>query len=250
MAVAINSMKFWINAFIPLNVTNYTKPIPGHPGMTMIPGPSFNLLSDCYHTDQRSFSNNINASSRMHSEVKIDFSGGGQAMTQKHNCDETIECDCEDGDEECKKKGDTKNMNFIIQPLPNPNLAVPTPRITIPTPVLPVSSSTITIQMKCAAHNPCAPSSTLGGDIDCEGTIYMDRSARRIECDIKIDSFPAFEAYATINDGAGVMLFQIAPPIGNTVMNLPGPATRAVQVRLEDLDGDGIFEKRTVVRIP
>lgn len=253
MSVTINSMKFWINAFIPLNVKGYTKPIPGHPGKTMIPGPKFNLLSDCYHTDQRDFSNNIHASSRMHSEAKVDFTGGGQAMTQWHNCDETIECDCEDGEEECNKKGKTNNMSFKLLPAvtaPNPLLAVPTPRLAIPTPVLPVSSSAITLEMKCAAHNPCAPSSTIGGDIDYEGKIYMDRTARRIECDIKIDAFPAFEAYATINNGAGVMMFQIAPPFGNTVMDLPGPATRAVQVRLEDLDGDGIFEKRTVVRIP
>lgn len=246
MSVTINSMKFWINAFIPLNVIGYTKPIPGHPGKTMIPGPGINPLSDCYHTDQRDFSNKIHASSRMHAEAKVDFSGGGQALTQWHNCDETIECDCEDGEEECNKKGKTNNMNFKISPSVSSS---PKPGF-LPSPVVPVSSPIVTLEMKCAAHNPCAPSSTLGGDIDCEGKIYMDRSARRIECDIKIDAFPAFEAYATINDGAGVMMFQIAPPFGNTVMNLPGPATRAVQVRLEDLDGDGIFEKRTVVRIP
>ncbi|MBC7797825.1 MAG: hypothetical protein H7Z37_13210, partial [Pyrinomonadaceae bacterium] len=59
MAVPINSVKFWINAFIPLSVPGYTLAVPSHGGMSMIPGPGVNPFSDCYHTDQRSFSNNI-----------------------------------------------------------------------------------------------------------------------------------------------------------------------------------------------
>lgn len=247
MAVPINSIKFWINAFIPLTVTGYTKSIPGLPGQTMIPGPGVNPLSDCYHTDQRGFSNNIHASSRMHSEAKIDFSGGSPTFTQWHNCDETIECDCEDGAEECRKKGAINNMKITMLP----PISSPTPSFgAFPSPVMPVSSPLVTLQIKCAANNPCAPSSTLGGDIDFEGKVMIDRNARRIECDLKIDAFPAFEAYATINDGAGVMMFQIAPPAGNTVMNLPGAASRAVQIRLEDANSDGAFETRTVIRTP
>ncbi len=247
MAVPINSVKFWINAFIPLNVAGYTIPVPGHGAQTMIPGPAVNPLSDCYHTDQRGFSNHIHASSRMHSEAKIDFSGGSPLLTQWHNCDETVECDCEDGDEECREKGATNNMKIKLLP----PVVSPTPSLgAFPSPAMPVSSPLVTLEIKCAAHNPCAPSSTLGGDIDLEGKVFIDRNARRIECDLKIDAFPAFEAYATINDGAGVMMFQIAPPFGNTVMNLPGPATRGVKIRLTDNDGDGIFETRTVISLP
>ena len=247
MAVQINSVKFWINAFIPLNVSGYTLPVPSHAGETMIPGPGINPFSDCYHTDQRGFSSQIHASSRMHSEAKVDFSRGSPFLTQWHNCDETVECDCEDGDEECREKGSINNMKITLLP----PISSPTPSLGLfPSPVMPVSSSIVTLEIKCAAHNPCAPSSTLGGDIDFEGKVFIDRNARRIECDLKIDAFPAFEAYATINDGAGVMMFQIAPPFGNTVMNLPGPATRPVQIRLDDANQDGIFETRTVIRIP
>jgi len=56
-----------------------------------------------------------------------------------------------------------------------------------------------------------------------------------------------FEAYATINDGSGVKVFQIPPPKGNTVMNLPGDANRNVYYRLEDSDGDGVFDKLTLL---
>jgi hypothetical protein len=43
-----------------------------------------------------------------------------------------------------------------------------------------------------------------------------------------IDQFPAFEAYATINDGSGIILFQEPPPAGNTVNNLPQSANRPI----------------------
>jgi hypothetical protein len=229
MAILINSVKFWINAFIPRTIANYTKDVPNHSPLTMIPGPGINPLSDCYYTDQRGFSNDIHAGSRTHSEVTVNFGAGGTSITTWHNCDETVECDCEDGDEECREKGSASRM-----------------RITL------VSSTAdiAVLSMKCAANNPCADSSALGGDIDYEGTIVINRATRKIECNLKIDAFPAFEAYATINNGSGVKLFQISPPLGNTVMDLPGAANRVVKCKLEDIDGDAVFEKLTEIELP
>ena len=247
MAVVIKSIKFWLNAFIPKDVSGYTMTVPAgpHAGLTMIPGPTtvgvvipprpspfmffqpirkMHLgVSDCYLTDQRDFSNYIHAKSRMHSEVKIDFSASPYKMTQWHNCHWTTECDCEDGEVECHKKGDTNRMHFTLVGLGSPT----------------------TIRMDCAANNPCAPTSRAFGDIDYEGTIVINSASRSIEIDIKIDQFPAFEAYATINDGAGVALFRESPPSGNTVMDLPGPANRPIKCKLEDRDGDGVFETLT-----
>jgi hypothetical protein len=244
MPIAIRSIKFWINAFIPRDIPFYTLTVPKGPyaGLTMIPGPAnirvpipprpspyviFQKMqvahvgfSDCYLTDQRTFSNDIHAKSRMHSEVKIEFTGPFPVMTQWHNCDWTTECDCTEGEEECRKQGSTSRMNF--------SLVSRTPRVSI--------------RMDCAACNPCAPSSRLVGDIDYNGNIIVDAAARSIQIDIAIDQFPAFEAYATINDGTGIPLFQEGPPPGNTVMKLPGKADRPVKCRLEDRDGDGVFE--------
>ena len=123
----------------------------------MIRGP--NPLSDCYLTDQRNFSNDINAKSRMHSEFKVDFAGMRPTITQSHRCDLTTELDRE---------------------------------------------------------------------IDFVGTLTIDLVARSVKLDGKIDQFPVFEAYATVNDGVGVTLIQESPPTGNTVMNLPGKANRPI----------------------
>jgi hypothetical protein len=100
----------------------------------------------------------------------------------------------------------------------------------------------VRIRMDCAASNPCAPTSRLFGDIDFNGTIEIDTVQRTIEFEGMLDQYPAFEAYATINDGAGVKMFHESPPRGNTVMNLPGPADRRKRCWLQDSDGDGIFE--------
>lgn len=228
MAVPIRSIKFWINAFIPKKVAGYTKSVPGKQNYTMIPGPFPG--SDCFYTDQRNFSNNIHAESRMHSEFKLNFTGPTPNLKQWHKCDFTIECDCEDGEEECKKKGNTDRMKFKWDManafIKNKGLYV--------------------IQMYCRSNNPCSPSSRFGGDIDYEGKILIDLPSRKITFDGKIDAFPAFEAYATINDGAGVALFQESPPVGHTVMNLPGSANRKIGVSLEDKNFSGIFVKKPV----
>jgi hypothetical protein len=245
--VLIKSIKFWINAFIPRDVPGYTTIVPAgsHAGMTMIPGPQTVAVpippraspwmffqpvghirvgvSDCYLTDQRDFSDDIHAKSRMHSEFRIDFTARVPTMTQWHNCDFTTECDCEDGEVECHQQGKTDRMQFrLLQTNP-----------------------TLKISLKGAGNNPCAPTSRLFGDIDYEGTILFDPVSRTIEIDTLIDEFPAFEAYATINDGAGTALFREPPPTGNTVMNLPAAADRRIRRKLRDSDGDGIFETLT-----
>ena len=208
MPVPIRTVKIWINAFIPRDIPRYTRNVPAgfHFGKTMIPGP--NPMSDCYLTDQRGFSNDLNAKSRMHSEVNVDFTGVRPTITQNHKCDLTTELDCEDGDVESTGTGSTSRMLFQLGPSSTPQLAI--------------------ISVKCAASNPCAPTSRLFGDIDYFGTLSINLAARSVKFEGKIDQFPAFEAYAGINGGTGVTLFQESPPVGNTVMNLPGNANRPI----------------------
>ena len=233
MPVPVRSMKFWINAFIPRDVTGYTLAVPAgtHLGKTMIPGP--NPLSDCYLTDQRGFTNDIHAKSRMHSEFRIEFNPFSPIFTQWHHCDSTTELDCGDGDEEGTSTGNTSRMKFTLL------------RGSASSPTGP-----FVIEMDCSACNPQAPTSRVLGDIDYRGRITVSPAAPAgpsIEIDIIIDSFPAFEAYATINDGAGVMMLNESPPLGNTVMNLPGTANRPFKRLLEDRGSDGIFETLTVL---
>ena len=223
MPTPLNSMKFWINAFIPRNISGLTKTVPAgrHAGQTMIPGPT--PISDCFLTDQRSFSNLIHAKSRMHSEFKVALAGSRMEFSQWHNCDFTTECDCEDGDDECHRQGDTSRMRFTFPTNPDP-------------------SRPFKATLNGASNNPCHGGSP---DIDYKGTITIDLAARSIEFDGKIDAFPAFEAYATINDGAGVTMFQQLPKAGKTPFNLFGGPSESIKAKLRDRLLDGILQKAT-----
>ena len=237
MATNIESVKVWINAFIPRDIQDYTRVVPAgpHAGETMIPGPT--PISDCYLTDQRSFDEDIHASSRMHSEVRVDFTSSPPTVTQWHYCNQTTELDCEDGDVEATGFGDTSRMSFHLVPNPpgvDPDSGSQTPPRS--------TDELVRLEVSCSASNPCAPSARLFGDIDFRGVLEIDTAARTVRFVGRIDEFPAFEAYATINDGAGCPLFQLPPPPGNTVGNLPGDADREIAFAIRDSDGDGVFD--------
>jgi hypothetical protein len=206
----IRSVKFWLNAFLPQEIPGYTRRVLGGPyaGRTAVPGPT--ALSDCYLTDQRTFDNYIHASSRMHSEVRLDASDKAHpTMTQWHHCDETIEIDCSTGQAECMRVSSTDRMHFA-------DLRV-------------VDAGVYSVRLKGAANNPCSPSSRVFGDIDYEGTIQFDLTARSVRFEGLIEPFPAFELYATSNDGAGIALFRAMPKPGNTVLTIPSGANQRVR---------------------
>lgn len=210
----IESVKLWINAFIPKDIPGYTKAVPGHDNLTMIPGPA--PYSDCYYTSQRSFSDDIHASSKMHSEVRIGLARANTAyrvasQSQYHSIDETVECDCEDGGEECRKTGKTTYMKFVVLYPPADG-----------------ATWLLRIAINAMANNPCSPTSTWFGKIDFRGTFTVNLLECWAQFQGHIDAFPAFEAYAAVNDGAGKPLFKEPPLKGNTVMNLPGAANRPI----------------------
>ena len=207
----ISTVKVWLNAFIPGDIPGLTQVVPAgaHSGQSMIPGP-IPLVSDCFLTDQRDFDADIHASSRMHSECEIDVGSplvlatpGPTISTEWHHCDASVEVDCEDGDEECNQAADSSRMSFG-------NL-----RIT--------SSTSFAIDLVGAANNGCYAGSP---DIDYQGTFSVELSTGTVLFNGHIDAFPAFEAYATANGGAGVTLFRTLPLPGNDPWNLPGGAVR------------------------
>lgn len=220
MPTSIHSVTFWLNAFLPRDIIGATTTLREGPqmGLTAISGPL------CCLTDQRNFSNNIHARSRMHSQVTIDLSDSPPTMTQNQRCDMTLECDCKSGEVKRQRRADTARMKF--------SLAAVEP--------------TVTIHMDCIASNPCSSASWAFGDIAYKGLIVIDPSERSITIDLMIGLFPAFEAYAAINEGRGATLFHYAPPAGMTAARTPTGATRPIRARLEDRDGDGFFELPTL----
>src|SRR5207249_1200551 len=152
---------------------------------------------DCFLTDQRDFSASLSPSvtSRMHSEIEIDLTAP-RVIRQMHHCDETVEVDCEDGDEECHHRADTSRMQFSKFRCD---------------PCGP-SGMVIKVDLVGAANNACFTGSP---DIDYKGTITImvppTRNAAQVSFEGMIDQFPAFEMYASADGGLPLPLFQLRP---------------------------------------
>ncbi|WP_159452326.1 hypothetical protein [Singulisphaera sp. GP187] len=91
-----------------------------------------------------------------------------------------------------------------------------------------LGATALVLKLKAAAGDPLV---SAAADIDYEGEFVIRPGAKSgevtIEFNGKIDSFPAFEAYASL-DGKVKPLFTSPPPAGNTVMSLPGLANRPI----------------------
>ena len=173
---------------------------------TSIPGP-FPGLSDCFLTDQRSFSSERDAKSRLHCEFTLEIDGNDLRLsTNASKCDETIRIRCEDGGVTCRKSASNSGIQFSLK-----------------SPTIIDGQATVTLDAE--AGNPCAPPGA--PDIDIEGKFVIDLDARTVRFDGKVEPFPAFEGYVSIDDGAPVPLF---PVKGNKQLDAGG-------VSLEPLPG-------------
>jgi hypothetical protein len=207
VSVPLQSVTFWLNAFIPRDIFGATMSVRDGDfrGLTALSRPP------CYLTDQRNFSNDLRAASRMHSMAKVNLTGAQPALTQWHRCDDLVECDA-GGAVLYRGQGSTSNMRFSMA----------------------FSESTILLQMDCRYADLMGPPAHGIGEIEYKGTIEINPVARTIDVDLMICLFPAFEAYASIDDGPAMILFRHAPPTGILNLGPPPGAKRRIRSRFDD----------------
>jgi hypothetical protein len=208
VASPIHSITFWLNAFIPRDIAGATVMLRegDYKGLMAL------SASPCYLTDQRNFSNDPRARSRMHSMAKVDLADSEPGLTQHHRCDDLIECDPVSGEVLRQRRGSTSNMQFSL-------LAI---------------EPTILIRMDCKHNDLLAPLAHGIGEIEYKGTVEIDPAGRTIDIDLMICLFPAFEAYATADGHPGAILFRHAPPAGILTLGPPRGANRRIRSRLDD----------------
>ncbi len=194
----MQTVKFWINAFIqPASVD-------GPPGAGLL----FN-----YHRfsgDGRNYDSAIHASSRMHSEVEIVGcnTASPSISFQWHNCDDSHAMD-ENGTVVDTKKGECRG-HFT-------DLTVDHPQVKI--------------HYAGAASMPLL---SLSPDIDANGWFGIDINTGHAWYQGMIDSFPWFEAYVAVNNGAPHTLFH-ADPTGSGPESLVGNASRSTSGQVNTL---------------
>jgi hypothetical protein len=207
----IRTITVWLNAFIPGDVPGITYTVLDGPflGKTMIYNPMPG--GDCFIGDQRTFSPDLAASSRMHSEITIDvesgtIAGGGMG---KQRIGETVEVDCEDGAVECRVTGSTARMHFSKFTVTDDG-----------------GRSIFRINLKAAGADACfeiTPGPLLC-DIDYYGMFGITMSPARDEATVSfagwIDHIPAYEAYAVADDGPAQALLREMPAPGTGPLSL------------------------------
>jgi hypothetical protein len=216
----VKTVKIWMKAFIPRDIPGYTKTVPDGPyqGQTMIPGPFrpkglFGVgFGECYLTDGRDFSSDILAGSRLTSILDIDVQQGRIINDQNgfHYSDATVRLDCFSGIPSCQQVGIPRGKFYDLWVSPD--------------------GQTITIKLQAAANNPCAPGSP---DIDYKGTIIIklldSGQGVLVNFDGLVEPFPAFEMYASADDGEPKAIFPPVSPLpGKTPWNLVGNPNRLV----------------------
>lgn len=212
----IHTVKLWVNAFIPSTYAGAQLIEAGdHAGKTMLT--TLWVVNRCFLTDDREFSPDLHAMSRMHSEIEIDVQRK-KVIYEFHHCHETVEIDCATGEERCRAFGDTKNMvfeNFVAEG----------------------DGETYRVDLKASAKNPCLKVANVkvSPNVDLFGTITIklnwDGSGAAVRFEGMIETYPAFEMYAAFNGSeVGTPIFQIDVEDGATAANITGPPTRPVNV--------------------
>lgn len=211
ITLPFRSFRFWVNAFIPRDIFGATTTLRegDYRGLSML------SKAPCYLTDQRNFSNEPSASSRMHSLAKVDLVDGQPNLTQGHRCDELIEWDV-DGSMSRRQRVSTSNMRFSLTR----------------------AEPTIVVQMNCRYADPVTSPAHGIGDIEYQGIVEINPLTPAIDIDLMICLFPAFEGYASVNNGAATVLFRYAPPAGILTRGLPLGAKRRIRSHWEDHDCD------------
>ena len=211
---ALRSVEVWLNVFIPFDVPGPTVPVRRGPHAGKW---ALDIGSSVLLTDQRSFSRDPRAASRMHSRVAVDLAVDEPVVTIRHRGDWAITCDRDTGEVVCRSR---------------PRLERMTARVASRTPV--------GVSLDCATTCPCPGAPPALDRLEYRGTIRYDPAGPVLSVDLMVGLFPAIEGYASVNGGAGVVMFHQAPlPIaGSAAVG----ARRRIRTAFARGDGSGFFE--------
>jgi hypothetical protein len=192
------TLRLWVNAFIPrtLKATNiFGRTYENGPnGTTFILGPELDRQVG-YLTDQRGFSNDPKASSRFHAEALIEIGGNGafKLVKQESWCSPTVAFDRGSNKILCKKSASTERIEFRQ---------------------LRQYGSNLTLSFRADVGNPCV--NLFGTGLNPSPPFAVDLTIQLyptqwVKIEGRVNQFPAFEAYISVNDRPAQPIFQKGP---------------------------------------
>ncbi len=223
----MQTLTFWIKAFIPdPSMTEFVLPAPGAStgdSMIVIPANVSGLpipKARAFLGDNRGFTSDVAASARIHSLVQItglDTDTPSLQSVDVH-CGASHEIDMDSGEIIADATAPADRIRFLN--LRGNTSVDPEGGVVDDSP----SPNFVQLDYEAAANLPLL---TPSPDIDIVGVLGIDRDAGTLRFNGAVDGFPAFEAYAAVDLGAPVTLFQM-PPVAPIF--LVGDAKRPVDV--------------------
>jgi hypothetical protein len=215
LAAAEARVHIFIRAFIPSQHPGnpgYIRSIPGHPGEFVIPNP---VGSGCFMTDNRTFSRDISASSRAATEILL--------VTLEN----TARVERADGRAFFRtgtsRKVDCQTGMDLVAPQ-----TAPTSMMHFGHPAIANGVAEVVIDGR--ANNPIPPTSP---DIQYGGSFLFNTTQKTLRFRGGVAVFPAYEAYAQLQGGPLITIFQASPGSGSTAASLIDFGTG---IKLQPLD--------------
>jgi hypothetical protein len=229
MPLPLRSIRVWINAFIPAHVPGLTDELTTgpHAGQTVLYGLAGG--KEAYLTDQRMFAATTDAASQMHSEALIESLPSPARFSQWHECDFAMSLG-PDGEPAPTPETDTSRMSVVRA---TPQTLSQHPEAARAVGLLPrrpgSQNDELYLYFSAKATPPCPRMAEHFGDIAYEGIAIVDLRRGTLDFSGTVHRFPAFEMYASANEGPAVAVFTISPPRGETALHEVGAASRAVK---------------------
>ena len=197
--------KVWAKAFIPNAGIDIAQPVPNDNEHTMIPGPhlaGIPLDDTCYNTNDRSFSDDVDADAKISLAVDFDVYGPGVANVSHDipEAGETIRYDCSTGAVLARGKATVSDVS-IGQ--------------------VSYDGGIISFTFDGDASNPLISLPTsLVPAIKIHGTITIDTNKKTVEYKGTVAQFPSYEAYVSVDNAAAFPIFKMSPKSDATAWSL------------------------------
>jgi hypothetical protein len=212
---SLESIRIWVNAFVPGNVPGATQPWPGQPGLSLIDSPV-----GYFATDHRGFSSDPNASAREHVEIVVHEPDSAQPRIEilPARYGTTVNVEATTGavlgqataTALPSSLSHTSDTGFM-PPRAGAVLADPVAGVRDLDAAVAEHDRILVADVNLAAGNPLVPGVP---KMDVHGTILVNLTQRTVSFQGVVDDFPAYEAYVQVNGGPPKTLFQVAPTGG------------------------------------
>lgn len=195
-ARAGDKVRIVMRAFIPSSLTGSTDilPVPGSPGRFMLAGPLGTAFGSCFDTDNRVFSNDPGASSRIVTDFTVEVTDPPIVtptnIADRFKAGPSAKLNCQTGALEASGIADVSSCSMG-------------------TPIR--TDKEVQIITACSASNPvilAAPS------IDYSGSFIYNLRKFTLSFEGNVGAFPSFEIYGSLNGGPFVQLLARNPDSG------------------------------------